>query len=174
MDNDISKAEFLRNCFKKMLDDGKPHRYRELLGFARQQIQGTRFDEKIQPNLFIQYVNSVIKKPDSDYERVQFGIYQKKSPQRKLEIKSDNELDRLYSMLDCSCALKEQMEKAYADQCAVFPENRDELAGAFKHTFESLDESINGLSVWLAYMEDLSDMICEETDDETEAPTMQM
>ena len=111
MDNNISKAEFLRNCFKEMLDDGKPHRYRELLEFARQQIQGTRFDEKIQPNLFIQYVNSVIKKPDSDYERVQFGIYQKKSPQRKLEIKSDNELDRLYSMLDCSCALKEQMEK---------------------------------------------------------------
>ena len=113
MDNNISKAEFLRNCFKEMLDDGKPHRYRELLEFARQQIQGTRFDEKIQPNLFIQYVNSVIKKTDSDYERVQFGIYQKKSPQRKLEIKSDNELDRLYSMLDCSCALKEQMEKAY-------------------------------------------------------------
>ena len=79
MDNNISKAEFLRNCFKEMLDDGKPHRYRELLEFARQQIQGTRFEEKIQPNLFIQYVNSVIKKPDSDYERVQFGIYQKKS-----------------------------------------------------------------------------------------------
>ena len=74
MDNNISKAEFLRNCFKEMLDDGKPHRYRELLEFARQQIQGTRFDEKIQPNLFIQYVNSVIKKPDSNYERVQFGI----------------------------------------------------------------------------------------------------
>ena len=63
MDNNISKAEFLRNCFKEMLDDGKPHRYRELLEFARQQIQGTRFEEKIQPNLFIQYVNSVIKKP---------------------------------------------------------------------------------------------------------------
>lgn len=27
MDNNISKAEFLRNCFKEMLDDGKPHRY---------------------------------------------------------------------------------------------------------------------------------------------------
>lgn len=174
MDNNISKAEFLRNCFKEMLDDGKPHRYRELLDFARQQIQGTRFDEKIQPNLFIQYVNGVIKKPDSDYERVQFGIYQKKSPQRKLEIKSDNELDRLYSMLDCSCALKEQMEKAYTDCCVVFPENREELAGTFKHTYESLDESINGLSAWLAYMEDLSDMIYEEADDETEAPTMQM
>ena len=25
MDNNISKAEFLRNCFKEMLDDGKPH-----------------------------------------------------------------------------------------------------------------------------------------------------
>ena len=105
MDNNISKAEFLRNCFKEMLDDGKPHKYRELLEFARQQIQGTRFEEKIQPNLFIQYVNSVIKKPDSNYERVQFGIYQKKSPQKQLEIKADNELDRLYSMLDCSCAL---------------------------------------------------------------------
>ena len=174
MDNNISKAEFLRNCFKEMLDDGKPHRYRELLEFARQQIQGTRFEEKIQPNLFIQYVNSVIKKPDSDYERAQFGIYQKKSPQRKLEIKSDNELDRLYSMLDCSCALKEQMEKAYTDCCVVFPENREELAGAFKHTFESLDESINGLSAWVAYMEDLSDMIYEEADDETEVPAMQM
>jgi len=92
MDNNISKAEFLRNCFKEMLDDGKPHRYRELLEFARQQIQGTRFDEKIQPNLFIQYVNSVIKKPDSNYERVQFGIYQKKSPQKQLEIKADTVL----------------------------------------------------------------------------------
>ena len=140
MDNNISKAEFLRNCFKEMLDDGKPHRYRELLEFARQQ----------------------------------FGIYQKKSPQKQLEIKADNELDRLYSMLDCSCALKEQMEKAYTDCCVVYPENREELAGAFKHTFESLDESINGLSAWVAYVEDLSDMIYEETDDETEAPAMQM
>ena len=66
------------------------------------------------------------------------------------------------------------MEKAYADCCVVFPENSEELAGAFKHTFESLDESINGLSAWVAYMEDLSDMIYEEADDESEAPTMQM
>lgn len=174
MDNNISKAEFLRNCFKKMLGDGKPHRYRELLEFARQQAQGTKFDGEIPPNLFIQYVNTVIKKADSDYERVRFGIYQKKSPQRKLEIRSDNELDRLYSMLDCSCALKDQMEKAYTDCCIVFPENREELAGTFKHTFESLDEAINGLSAWVAYMEDLSDMIYEETDDEFEAPAMQM
>ena len=41
-------------------------------------------------------------------------------------------------------------------------------------TITASDESINGLSAWVAYVEDLSDMIYEETDDETEAPAMQM
>lgn len=41
MDNNISKAEFLRNCFKEMLDDGNRREHDGLIGFLRTFIQSS-------------------------------------------------------------------------------------------------------------------------------------
>lgn len=174
MNDKMKKSDFICDCFKAVLSDGEPHRYREILNYTRQQAKGTRFDGEIEQNDMVQYFNALIGKPDSKYERVRHGIYQKKTPQRIAESAMDTQSDRLYSMLDCACNLKEQMKTAYTVCCQTFPEMRADLSGEFKHTLDSLDESINGLSAWIAKMDDWECESNDETADESDGPTMQM
>lgn len=144
------------------------------MNYTRLKAKRTKFDGEIEQNNMVQYINALIGKSDSRYERVRHGIYQIKSPQRIAESALDNQFDKLYSMLDCACDLKEQMKKAYTECCNTFPEMRADLSGEFKHTLDRLDESINGLSAWIAKMDDLELECYDETEDESEIPTMQM
>ena len=34
-----SKNEFVLNCFRELLDDGEPHRYREIIDYVREQAK---------------------------------------------------------------------------------------------------------------------------------------
>lgn len=174
MNDNIKKADFICDCVKAVLSDGEPHRYREILNYTRQQAKGTRFDGEIEQNNMVQYINALIGKSDSRYERVRHGIYQMKTSQRIAESALDNQFDKLYSMLDCACDLKEQMKKAYTECCNTFPEMRADLSGEFKYTLDSLNESINGLSAWIAKMDDLELEGNDETEDESETLRVQM
>lgn len=73
MNDKIKKSEFICDCFKAVLSDGKPHRYREILNYTRQQAKETKFDEEIEQNNMVQYINTLIGKSDSKYERVRHG-----------------------------------------------------------------------------------------------------
>ena len=33
------KNEFVLDCFRQLLDDGKPHRYREIIDYVREQAR---------------------------------------------------------------------------------------------------------------------------------------
>lgn len=44
MNDCISKTEFIQKCFQEKLDDGQPHRYREILEYIREQAAGTEFE----------------------------------------------------------------------------------------------------------------------------------
>ena len=39
-----SKNEFVLNCFRELLDDGEPHRYREIIDYVREQAKGTQYE----------------------------------------------------------------------------------------------------------------------------------
>lgn len=172
MNDNIKKADFICDCVKAVLSDGEPHRYREILNYTRLKAKGTKFDGEIEQNNMVQYINALIGKSDSRYERVRHGIYQMKTSQRIAESALDNQFDKLYSMLDCACDLKEKMKKAYTECCNTFPEMRADLSGEFKHTLDSLNESINGLSAWIAKMDDLELDDSDEIEDEV--PEMYM
>lgn len=99
MNDNIKKADFICDCVKAVLSDGEPHRYREILNYTRLKAKGTRFDGEIEQNNMVQYINALIVKSDSRYERVRHGIYQMKTSQRIAESALDNQFDKLYSML---------------------------------------------------------------------------
>lgn len=42
-----SKNEFVLNCFRELLDDGEPHRYREIIDYVREQAKGTQYEGTI-------------------------------------------------------------------------------------------------------------------------------
>lgn len=42
-----SKNEFVLNCFRELLDDGEPHRYREIIDYVREQAKGTQYEEPL-------------------------------------------------------------------------------------------------------------------------------
>ena len=121
MNDNTKKADFISDCVKALLSDGEPHRYREILNYTRLKAKGTRFDGEIEQNNMVQYINALIGKSDSRYERVRHGIYQMKTSQRIAESALDNQFDKLYSMLDCACDLKEQMKKAYTEWITMKP-----------------------------------------------------
>lgn len=165
------RTGFVRDCFRAVLNDGEPHRYREILEYARQQAQGTEFEGEIEPNNIVLAFNALIGNADSEYERVRHGIYQKRTPESVMQSTSVIEGDTLYDILDAACDLHTKMKSAFARLSEKLPEAIDLIQPDSQFALEHLDQSIDGISGWIAHMEDIAD---GEELTESEAPTMQM
>ncbi len=165
------KADFVRDCFCAVLNDGQPHRYREILEYTRQQAHGTEFEGTIEPNNILFAFDSLIGSPDSEYERVRHGVYQKRTPESVMQSKAVGEGDDLHDILDAACDLQEKMESTFARLCKKLPEAVELIQPDYAFAMERLDQSIDGISGWLAHMEDIAD---GEELTENEAPAMRM
>lgn len=47
MNKNMTKADFIRNCFCEVLEDGKIHRYREIYDYACTKSVGTTFEGQL-------------------------------------------------------------------------------------------------------------------------------
>ena len=72
-----SKSEFVLNCFRELLDDGEPHRYREIIDYVREQAKGTQYEGTIEQNNLVLPISKKLEDPAFPYARVSHGIYQK-------------------------------------------------------------------------------------------------
>ena len=72
-----SKNEFVLNCFRELLDDGEPHRYREIIDYVREQAKGTQYEGTIEQNNLVLPISKKLEDPAFPYARVSHGIYQK-------------------------------------------------------------------------------------------------
>ncbi len=164
MNYTTNQSDFVRNCFQAVLSDGKPHRYREILEYTRQQALGTEFEGKIEANNMVQSFGLLLGRPESEYERVRHGIYQKCAPEAVVQSTAISEMDGIYGVLDAACALQEQMKAAFDQICEKLPIAQDVLRQDYQFAFERLDQSIDGISGWLARMEDIADGMAELSD----------
>lgn len=165
------RNDFVCDCFRTMLNDGEPHRYREILEYARQQAQGTEFEGEIEPNNIVLAFNALIGSPDSEYERVRHGIYQKRTPESVMQSTAISEGDALYDILDTACDLYAKMKSTFVRLSEKLPEATELIQPDYQFALERLDQSIDGISGWIAHMEDIAD---GEEITESDAPTMQM
>lgn len=74
-----SKNEFVLNCFRELLDDGEPHRYREIIDYVREQAKGTQYEGTIEQNNLVLPISKKLEDPAFPYARVSHGIYQRQN-----------------------------------------------------------------------------------------------
>ena len=80
MNKNMTKADFIRNCFCEVLEDGKIHRYREIYDYPCTKSVGTTFEGQLDLRNFILAFSNHLEQPDFPYMRVRFGYYQKMTP----------------------------------------------------------------------------------------------
>ncbi len=177
----MKKTDFIRECFYAVLSDGKPHRFGEILVYTQEQSKGTPFEGEID-NSIGQAFNMIIGYPDSEYERVRHGVYQKRSPNMEkictpsVEIPHTTSHDdsTLYSILDSACTLIDRMHEVFALQCEKMPEEKELFKPDYEKAAKSLDESIGSIGSWIAHMEDIQNGMegakAERTTEDMEEP----
>ena len=62
-----SKNEFVLNCFRELLDDGEPHRYREIIDYVREQAKGTQYEGTIEQNNLVLPISKKLEDPAFPY-----------------------------------------------------------------------------------------------------------
>lgn len=77
----ISRSQFFKKAAKELLADGQPHSYGEIVQYIRTQAKGTCLDGSIESNNVWQSLRSMMQEPESPYQKVKWGTYQKGSPQ---------------------------------------------------------------------------------------------
>ncbi len=165
------KAAFVRNCFKELLSDGKPHRYSEIVDYASKRAKGTEYYGGINRTAVVLDIKPLLNKVDSEYIRVRHGYYQMRTPESILSIETESQGNNLYSALDNATTLRNQLSNIRTECCAAFPEISDKINSAFRIADTCLDKCIDGISFWMADIEDLSD---DESETEDQSPTMTM
>ena len=105
MNKNMTKADFIRNCFCEVLEDGKIHRYREIYDYACTKSVGTTFEGQLDLRNFILAFSNHLEQPDFPYMRVRFGYYQKMTPAMICGAVGDRQLNRVYELLDAATAL---------------------------------------------------------------------
>lgn len=168
-----TKADFVRDCFRDILSDGEPHRYREILDYIREQAEGTEFEGTFEQNNMVVDIRPLIGNTDSEYARIKHGIYQLKPPEEIIDTASDGQKGDFYSLLDHFCELQNELQDTIAEYGKAFPDAPKFIATDYQYAEKCLDESINGISAWIAHIEDYADESVE-SEDEDECQTMQM
>ena len=62
-----SKNEFVLNSFRELLDDGEPHRYREIIDYVREQAKGTQYAGTIEQNNLVLPISKKLEDPAFPY-----------------------------------------------------------------------------------------------------------
>ncbi len=155
MNKNMTKADFIRNCFCEVLEDGKSHRYREIYDYACTKSVGTTFEGQLDLRNFILAFSNHLEQPDFPYMRVRFGYYQKMTPAMICGAVGDRQLNRVYELLDAATALQQKARDVYTDEFAHTNDDDAPVSQIYKSVYRKSDELIDCLSAWLAETEDL-------------------
>ncbi len=157
MEHTMSKADFIRECFRELLSDGDPHRYMEIVAYTREQAKGTEFEGMIEQNNLSQAIKKELEVADSSYTRLRFGLYQMQCPTMTALVEDTSRAESIYDILDMAIALQAKMEQAQAERQYKTDDSEAADIVAGKITMERMDQTIDCLSAWVAEIEDAMD-----------------
>lgn len=170
MERTMSKADFIRKCFRELLFDGEPHRYMDIVAYTREQAKGTEFDGAIEQNNLSQAFKKELEVTDSPYTRLRFGLYQMQYPAMTALAEDTSQAESIYDILDMAIALQAKMEQLQTEQKYKAEDSEVAAIVAGKVTMEHMDQTIDYLSAWVAEIEDAME---ESHDCEAESPSFQ-
>ena len=160
-----SKNKFILNCFQKLLDDGEPHQYREILNYVREQAKGTQFEGTIEQNNLVLPIRNKLQDPAFPYERVSYGFYQKVELRTAAQEEVALHADSVYDLLDNAFSLQRQMETVHKTQQEQFSSSKI-LENSFQVVSGHLETLLDSMSMLVADMEDLAQESSQEPENE--------
>ena len=160
-----SKNKFILSCFQKLLDDGEPHQYREILNYVREQAKGTQFEGTIEQNNLVLPIRNKLEDPAFPYERVSYGFYQKVELRTAAQEEVALHADSVYDLLDNAFSLQRQMETVHKTQQEQFSSSKI-LENSFQVVSGHLETLLDSMSMWIADMEDLTQEPSQEPENE--------
>ena len=150
-----SKSEFVLNCFRELLDDGEPHRYREIIDYVREQAKGTQYEGTIEQNNLVLPISKKLEDPAFPYARVSHGIYHKTEQSPVQQESVGCHTPSAYDLLDILFVVQRQMEVIHKTQQEEFPSSKT-LEQSFQVVSGHLETLLDSMSMWIADMEDLT------------------
>ena len=174
----ISRSQFFKKAAEELLADGQPHSYGEIVQYIRTQAKGTCLDGSIESNNVWQSLRSMMQEPESPYQKVKWGTYQKGSPQNlnAKPVMDTRDLQReIYQIVDQTVGLLDRFEEycSAAQKDIDLADGHEVFTAIHRQISHSLDNAITGLSCWVAELENIQEkhetghLHHKETDDLT-------
>lgn len=159
------KNEFVLDCFRQLLDDGKPHRYREIIDYVREQAKGTQYEGTIEQNNLVLPISKKLEDPTFPYARVSHGFYQKIELRTAAQEAAALHEASVYDLLDNVFDVQRQMEAVHKTQQEQFPTS-EILEKSYQVVSGHLETLLDSMSMWIADMEDLTQEPSQEPENE--------
>lgn len=155
----ISRSQFFKKAAKELLADGQPHSYGEIVQYIRTQAKGTCLDGSIESNNVWQSLRSMMQEPESPYQKVKWGTYQKGSPQNlnAKPVMDTRDLQReIYQIVDQTVGLLDRFEEycSAAQKDIDLADGHEVFIGLSVRIYEGTDS--NTLAKGAGHFEDTS------------------
>lgn len=169
----MERNQFIKDAAEKLLADGCPHSYGEIVCFVRQQAEGTELEGRVEVNNVWHSLRSMTREAGTPYQKVRRGFYQKGPPQRITAapaLEAPGGQSEIYQLMDQAIELLDRFESysAKAREEQNLADGQEALAAIRRQVMRSLDDAVTGLSCWAAELEDLA----EQPELDGPAPTM--
>ena len=156
-----SKNEFVLICFRELLDDGEPHRYREMIDYVRELAKGSQYEGTYEQNNLVLPISKKLEDPAFPYARVSHGIYQKTEQSPVQQESVGCHTPSAYDLLDILFVVQRQMEVIHKMQQEEFSSSKS-LENALQVLSEHLESLLDCKSMWIGDMEDLTQVPLQE------------
>ncbi len=163
----ISKADFIRNCFKELLNDGQRHSFNEILEYINRKSEMTSFEEYFDSAIVLNGLKMILKKDNPEYVKVGHAVYQKVSSDENIVCETDIEENKLQAVLDKTNALKNQAKKLCDEYCEIVPQRVYDIST----TFINIDEN---LKQCMKYLNDMTQSDETAFEEDSFVPTLKM
>ena len=165
MNKYLSKSDFIEQCFRKRLEDGEPHSHRDILDYIREQAVGTSFEGTIEQNNLVLPISKKLEDPAFPYARVSHGIYQKTEQSPVQQESVGCHTPSAYDLLDILFVVQRQMEVIHKTQQEEFSSSKT-LENSFQVVSDHLETLLDSMSMWIADMEDMTQVPLQEHENE--------
>lgn len=158
----MERNQFIKDAAEKLLADGCPHSYGEIVRFVRQQAEGTELEGRVEVNNVWHSLRSMTREAGTHYQKVRRGFYQKGPPQRITAgpaLEAPGGQSEIYQLMDQAIELLDRFESysAKAREEQNLADGQEALAAIRRQVMRSLDDAVTGLSCWAAELEDLAE-----------------
>lgn len=150
----VSTSEFARERFKELMADGQPHSFKDIVDYVVRQAGERGFQGEYYPSKIWMAITQLTKKADSEYVRIQHGVYQKGGQAMTVSESTSSSWERV---LDKAVELQELLRAGFSQEAPMpdmTPEETHNYEAISNSTAAGIDEVVEGIAAWLAQMED--------------------